>query len=135
MQNPRWRLQKRNWKSSRRRLHRNWHRQAKRWIRDALDHPEKLEALTAFLKQMGQEEQAAGLTAEGLQQMYDIVHTRLPQIDTELANLEVEIAAAEAVSEEVDKQVKQATDNYEALEAGKIQAAAGTLCNVSGSSK
>lgn len=94
-------------------------------IRDALDHPEKLEALTAFLKQMGQEEQAAGLTAEGLQQMYDIVHTRLPQIDTELANLEVEIAAAEAVSEEVDKQVKQATDNYEALEAGKIQAAAG----------
>ncbi|MEI3338773.1 MAG: efflux RND transporter permease subunit [Eubacterium sp.] len=94
-------------------------------IKDALDHPEKLEALTAFLKQMGQEEQAAGLTAEGLQQMYDIVHTRLPQIDTELANLEVEIAAAEAVSEEVDKQVKQATDNYESLEAGKIQAAAG----------
>ena len=94
-------------------------------IKDALDHPEKLKALTAFMTQIGQEEATKTLTAENLQQVYDIVNTRLPQIDTELANLKVEIQAAKAVVEQVNKQVKAATDNYEKLESGKITAAAG----------
>lgn len=48
-----------------------------------------------------------------------------PQIDTELANLEVEIQAAQAIVDQVNEQVKAATDNYEALESGKISAAVG----------
>ncbi len=91
-------------------------------ISDALKNPEKLEALTAFMKQIGQSDAAASLTADNLKQ---IVNTRLPQIDTELANLAVEIQAAQAIVDQVNEQVKAATDNYEALESGKISAAVG----------
>ena len=94
-------------------------------ISDALKNPEKLEALTAFMKQIGQSDAAASLTADNLKQMDQIVNTRLPQIDTELANLEVEIQAAQAIVDQVNEQVKAATDNYEALESGKISAAVG----------
>ena len=94
-------------------------------ISDALKNPEKLEALTAFMKQIGQSDAAASLTADNLKQMDHIVNTRLPQIDTELANLEVEIQAAQAIVDQVNEQVKAATDNYEALESGKISAAVG----------
>ena len=94
-------------------------------ISDALKNPEKLEALTAFMKQIGQSDAATSLTADNLKQMDQIVNTRLPQINTELANLEVEIQAAQAIVDQVNEQVKAATDNYEALESGKISAAVG----------
>lgn len=94
-------------------------------ISDALKNPKKLEALTAFMKQIGQSDAAASLTADNLKQLDQIVNTRLPQIDTELANLAVEIQAAQAIVDQVNEQVKAATDNYEALESGKISAAVG----------
>ena len=94
-------------------------------VKDALDHPKKLEALTAFMKQIGQEDAAKGMTKDSLRKMYDIVNTRIPQIDTELANLEVEIRAAQTVLDQVEKQTKQATDNYAKVESGKVTAAAG----------
>ena len=93
-------------------------------ISDALKSPKKLEALTAFMKQIGQSD-AAALTTDNLKQLDQIVNTRLPQIDTELANLAVEIQAAQAIADQVNEQVKAATDNYEALESGKISAAVG----------
>ena len=92
-------------------------------ISDALKSPKKLEALTAFMKQIGQSDAAASLTTDNLKQLDQIVNTRLPQIDTELANLAVEIQAAQAIADQVNEQVKAATDNYEALESGKISAA------------
>ena len=94
-------------------------------ISDALKSPKKLEALTAFMKQIGQSDAAASLTTDNLKQLDQIVNTRLPQIDTELANLAVEIQAAQVIADQVNEQVKAATDNYEALESGKISAAVG----------
>ena len=94
-------------------------------ISDALKSPKKLEALTAFMKQIGQSDAAASLTTDNLKKLDQIVNTRLPQIDTELANLAVEIQAAQAIADQVNEQVKAATDNYEALESGKIYAAVG----------
>ena len=94
-------------------------------ISDALKSPKKLEAMTAFMKQIGQSDAAASLTMDNLKQLDQIVNTRLPQIDTELANLAVEIQAAQAIADQVNEQVKAATDNYEALESGKISAAVG----------
>ena len=94
-------------------------------ISDALKSPKKLEALTAFMKKIGQSDAAASLTTDNLKQLDQIVNTRLPQIDTELANLAVEIQAAQAIADQVNEQVKAATDNYEALESGKISAAVG----------
>ena len=94
-------------------------------IADALAHPEKLEAAKTALEAAGQGEAAQQLTQENLQQLYDVVNTRIPQINTELSNLQVEIAASQAVLDSVNSTVQTALDNYADLEAGKISAAAG----------
>ncbi len=94
-------------------------------MKDAIDHPEKLETLLGLMKQMGQEEAAKDLTMEHLKQLYDVVHTRIPQIDTALANLDVEIAAAEAVLAQVNDQAQAASEAYHQLEKGKLDAAVG----------
>lgn len=93
-------------------------------VKDALDHPEKLEAFREMLKSQGQSQAAEQMTKKNLQSLYDIVNTRIPQIDTALANLKIEIATAEAVLKNVEKSIKKAEDQYEKVEAGKITAAA-----------
>ena len=94
-------------------------------IADALANPDKLEAAKTALEAAGQSEAAQQLTQENLQQLYDIVNTRIPQINTELSNLQVEIAASQAVLDSVNSTVQTALDSYADLEAGKITAAAG----------
>ncbi|MCU6763273.1 Swarming motility protein SwrC [uncultured Roseburia sp.] len=94
-------------------------------VKDALEHPEKLETLQALMKQMGQEDAVKELTEDNLKQIDTIVNTRMGQIDTALANLEIEIKTAQAVLDGVNEQVQQASDSYNQLEKGKISAAAG----------
>jgi multidrug efflux pump subunit AcrB len=93
-------------------------------IADALANPDKLTAAREMLTAAGETEAAQQLTTENLQQLYDIVNTRIPQINTELGNLKVEIAANQAVLDTVNATVQTALDNYADLEAGKISAAA-----------
>lgn len=93
-------------------------------VKDALDHPKKLEAYQKLLEQQGQTEAAKNMTAKNLKSLYDIVEVRIPQIDTELANLKVEIATAKAVVDQVSKSIGKAEKQYETVEAGKITAAA-----------
>lgn len=93
-------------------------------IKDALDNPAKLKAMQKMMKEQGQEEAAKNLTKKNLQQIYDIVNVRMPQMETELANLDIEIKVAEAVNDEVGKNIKEAEDAYTQVEAGKITAAA-----------
>lgn len=93
-------------------------------VSDAITHPEKLEAAKSMMQLAGQGEMADMLSADALTQMHDIIHTRIPQIDTELANLNIEIQTAKMVLEQVNQGVQEALDNYTQLEAGKITAAA-----------
>ena len=93
-------------------------------IKDALDHPKKLKAFRQSLEEQGQTEASEQITKKNLQKLYDIVVTRIPQIDTEVANLEMEIMAAKKVNEEIEKSIKEAEDAYVEVEAGKISAAA-----------
>ncbi|MBE5880896.1 MAG: hypothetical protein E7289_01090 [Lachnospiraceae bacterium] len=93
-------------------------------IKDALDHPEKLKAFKKMLKDQGQEEAANAMTKKNLQQLYDIVNTRIPQIETELANLKIEIAAATEVNKQVEASIAEAEAAYVDVETGKITAAA-----------
>lgn len=93
-------------------------------IKDAIDHPEKLQALKNLAESQGQAEAAKNLTKDNLKQLYNIVNTRMPQIETELANLEIEIKAAEAVVEQVKISIAEAEDNYTKVEQGKMTAAA-----------
>lgn len=93
-------------------------------VKDALDNPDKLKAFKKMLKEQGQEEAAEALTKKNLQQLYDIVEVRIPQIETELANLKIEIAAAEEVNKQVSDSIAEAEAAYVDVESGKITAAA-----------
>ena len=93
-------------------------------VKDAIDNPSKLTAYKNMLKTQGQSKIAKSMTKKSLKSLYDIVETRIPQIDTELANLAIEIKAAEAVKDKVDASIQQAEDAYVDVEAGKITAAA-----------
>ncbi len=92
-------------------------------ITEALSDSTKLANAVAVLNATGQQEVAASLTAENLQKLSDIVDTRIPQINTELANLATEIAANTAAKTQVDTAVETALEKYEEVEAGKITAA------------
>ncbi len=73
----------------------------------------------------GNEEMAelsGSFTWKNLTNMDQVVNTRIPQIDTELANLKTEIAAAKAAKEKVDESVQEAKDNYEKVEKQKMSA-------------
>lgn len=94
-------------------------------VTDAVDHPEKLEAARALLMEQGQEEAAEQLTADKLSELDQVVNKRIPNIQTELENLAVRIATATAVTEKVTEAMNEALENYSAVEAGKILAAAG----------
>lgn len=107
-------------------------------LTEAYEHPEKLEAFIAMIEQLQGmqgmpgvpeiiEEQAAmikGLTADSLKQI-DTAYKRIPEIAEALTNLEIELAAAQAVLDTVNAQTQEAANNYAALEQGKISAAAG----------
>ncbi len=93
-------------------------------VKDALDHPEKLDAYKELLKSQGQGEAAKQMTKKSLKSLYDIVEVRIPQIDTALANLKTEIIVAKQALKQVEKAIKEAEDNYEQVEQGKITAAA-----------
>ena len=47
----------------------------------------KLEGFKKWLTNMGQKDKAELITLDNLKQIYNIVEVRIPQIDTELANL------------------------------------------------
>ena len=94
-------------------------------IEDALASPAKLEAARTMLQNAGQGEAAAMLTEENLRQLSNIVTVRIPQIEGELANLNVEIMANQMALDGVNAAVQAALDHYAAMEAGKISAAAG----------
>lgn len=93
-------------------------------VKDAIDNPDKLKALQDLMKAQGQEEAAKNLTKKNLSMLYDIVVTRIPQIDAALANLNTEIAAAKAVVKQVTESIAEAEEKYEEVESGKITAAA-----------
>lgn len=94
-------------------------------VADAVAHPEKLEAARALLTEQGQEEAAEQLSADKLTELDRVVNKRIPDIRTELENLAVRIATATAVTERISEAMAKALDNYSAMEAGKILAAAG----------
>lgn len=93
-------------------------------IADALANPKKLKAFRKLMEEQGQKEAAEQMTKKNLQQISDIVTVRIPQIEAELANLEIEIQVAEKVCEQVEASIKEAEDAYVEVEAGKITAAA-----------
>ena len=104
-------------------------------IKDAIDNPDKLNYFKTAVETLAGMpnsqidksivSQAKELDKKTLKQLYDIVNVRLPQIETELANLEVEIKVAEEVLKQVETQMASIDEAYKQAEQGKISAAAG----------
>ncbi len=94
-------------------------------VAEAAADREATEALLAWLDQMGQGEAIEGVTYESIKQVNDIVNTRLPQIDTALTNLETELAASQAMLDEINKQMEGMDDKQSQVIAGGYTAAAG----------
>lgn len=104
-------------------------------IKDALDNPDKLKYFKTAVEtlaampgaQMDEDmvKQAKELDKKTLQQLYDVVNVRIPQIDTELANLKIKIKAAEEVLKQVESKMSTVDEAYRQAEEGKITAAAG----------
>ncbi len=94
-------------------------------VEDAVNNPDKLAAFITWMTNMGYGEQVSALTYENLQSMYSIVTKRIPEIDTELANLAVEIKAAEALNETISSKMAQLDENYEKAMSGALGASAG----------
>ena len=92
-------------------------------VEEAINNPEDLKKLTSTLGQMGQGDSVKELTIENLQKVYNIVKVRIPQIDTEVANLKIEIQAAQAVVDEVTKQMEGMDDKHSEAIAGGYSAA------------
>lgn len=94
-------------------------------IKDAVDNPDKLSAFTNWMSSLGYKEQVAALSYDTLKTVYDIVNVRIPQIDTELANLAIEIKTLEAVNETLAKQMKDLESNYKKAMSGALSATSG----------
>ncbi|MCR5451407.1 MAG: efflux RND transporter permease subunit, partial [Lachnospiraceae bacterium] len=93
-------------------------------IRDALEHPEKLEALRQALILAGEDSEAQDVSQEEFQALLYGAYTRVNEINAEINNLNTELLVAKKVLEEVEKSVAEAEKNYEKVESGKITAAA-----------
>ncbi len=92
-------------------------------ISDALAHPKELEKFVAWVSQMGLGDQVKDLTAENLKQLSDIVTTRIPQIETGLANLNTQIAAVEQAVQQIGSRMAQIDQQYRDASAGSFEAA------------
>lgn len=103
-------------------------------IEEASENPEKWTAMVSLVESMAgmpgapvspdQVAMLKGLTSEQLKQIVT-AHNRIPAITNELANLEIEIAAAQAVLDNVNAQTQPAVNGYTDMEEGKLAAAAG----------
>ncbi|MFQ9515667.1 MAG: efflux RND transporter permease subunit [Eubacterium sp.] len=94
-------------------------------VKEAIDHPKDLEAFAKMMSQTGHEKEAENLTVDALKKIYNIVEVRIPQINTELANLDVEILAAQKVVDSVNKSMKGMDEKQSDLVSGGYEAAAG----------
>ena len=91
----------------------------------AVKHKDELNAFLDWMKKIGYEKDVKQLTYKNLKQVYDIVEVRIPQINTALANLKTEIAAAEAMVSSINKKMKGIDKAYVDATSGGYTAAAG----------
>lgn len=94
-------------------------------IEEGLKDKKNLKKVIDFMKQSAPSDQTKELSVESIEQLYNIVKVRIPQIDTELANLGTEIKAAEAVVGQINSKMKDVDDSQKELFSGALDAAAG----------
>lgn len=94
-------------------------------IKDAVNNKKEFEAFVKWLEKIGYGKETKELTYKNLKKVYDIVEVRMPQIKTELANLEIEIKAASMMNDTISGQMKGIDENQSKTIEGGYNAAAG----------
>lgn len=94
-------------------------------VKDAVNNKKDLEAFVQWMKKIGYGDQVSMLDYANLKKVYEIVEVRMSQIDTELENLNVKIKTAEAVLENVTKQLEGLDEKQSQTTSAAYKASAG----------
>ncbi|MEE3333188.1 MAG: efflux RND transporter permease subunit [Ruminococcus sp.] len=94
-------------------------------IKEALDNPDEFNKFTEFMNQAGYGEQVKGMSLDNFQKIYNAVEVRIPQIETELANLNIKIKVQETIVSKMKEKMKKLDSQQTKLTAGGLAAASG----------
>lgn len=94
-------------------------------VEDAVKNKKAFNKFLNWIKKIGYGEQVKELSYDTLEQVYNAVKVRLPQIETELGNLKTEIKVAEAVVSKLDKQMEGMDKKQSDVISGGYSAASG----------
>lgn len=94
-------------------------------VKDAIDNPEKFNKFKEWLTKMGQGDPVKKITVASMTKIYNIAEVRMPQIETELANLKTEIKVAQTMVDEINKKMKGMDKKQQQAVAGGYEASAG----------
>ena len=87
-------------------------------VKDAIDNPSEFNKFKTWLTKMGQGDSVKKLTVASMKKVYNIAEVRMPQIDTELANLKTEIKVAQAMVDKINQKMKGMDKKQEQAVAG-----------------
>ncbi len=87
-------------------------------VKEAIESEEDFKAFISWMNQIGYGEQVAKLNYKDLKTVYNAVEVRIPQIDTELSNLNTKIKVQEAI-------VSKITDKTKSLDAQQAKLLSG----------
>ena len=75
-------------------------------LEDAVEHPEKFKKFKSWMTDLGYGTQLKDINIDTLTQVYNVVKVRIPQINTEIANIKTEIKAAEAMLSTINEKME-----------------------------
>lgn len=94
-------------------------------VKDMIDDPEAFNSFITAMQEAGKGDLVKDLTLEGVTQVYQIVEVRMPQIDTEVANLGTEIKTQEMIISQLTEQMSNLDESHKQVVSGSISAAIG----------
>lgn len=94
-------------------------------VEDAVNNKKEFNNFLEWIKKLGYSEQLKDISYRQLKQIYNAVKVRIPQIDTDLANLKTKIAAAQMVVKQIDDSMKGMDKNQQKAIEGGYSAASG----------
>ncbi len=94
-------------------------------IEQAVENETEFQQFLKWMQQFGNNEQTEDLSYESLKQIYDVVKVRIPQIDTELANLSIEIKGTQAIYDSLNENMKDMDKNQSDVISGGYTATSG----------
>ncbi len=92
-------------------------------VEEAVKNPEEYEKFIKWMNDAGYGEQVKDLSLDTLKQVYNAVKVRIPQIETELANLNTKIKVQETIVDQLNKRVSNLDENQTDVNSAELNAA------------